>query len=119
MLAHIQIYINDMLCFYGISTIVGYLIPNPIFTYMIYKHILWIYALKWLTSSISKKIQFNISQKRLTGHKYFYVSLAISSVICLHTVKCKTVLFQTIQFSIWVFFFAYSLNVKQFYVTRR
>ena len=37
-----------MVWFYGISTIIGYLMPNPFYTYilnMISKHILWITSL--------------------------------------------------------------------------
>ena len=37
------IYIYDLVWFYGISTIVGYLMPNPLYTY-----ILNIYDLVWL-----------------------------------------------------------------------
>ena len=31
---------TSLFAFYGISTIVGYLMPNPLFIYMIHKHIL-------------------------------------------------------------------------------
>ena len=41
---------------------------------------------------------------------------SIASVICLHAVK-RSVLFQTIQFSI-SHLFTLSLNVKQFYLTQ-
>ena len=37
------IYIYDLVGFYGISTIVGYLMPNPLYTYILY-----IYDLIWL-----------------------------------------------------------------------
>ena len=36
---------KDLLCFYGISTILGYLMPNPFYTY-----ILNMYDLVWLCS---------------------------------------------------------------------
>ena len=35
-----------LLWFYGISTTVGYLMPNPVFTYMICKHIFLIHIIK-------------------------------------------------------------------------
>ena len=52
--------------FYGISTMIGYLMPNPVYIiYMIGKH---------------KSTKSNSS-------KYCYISLTIQSTICLHTVK--------------------------------
>ena len=45
---------------YGISTIVGYLMTNPVFytyiKYMICKHILFMYTVKWSNSSISNNL---------------------------------------------------------------
>ena len=75
-----------MVWFYGISTIVGYLMPNLVYTY-----ILDIYMICKHKST------------KLNGSKYCYVSLTIqlnSSHLFIHSVNDQTVLFQTIQFSI-------------------
>ena len=67
--------------FDGISTIIGYLMPNPVFTYIL--------------------------------------SIWFGNAFCRYTqLKDQTVLFITIQFNI-ICLFAYSLNVKQFYLTHR
>ena len=63
-----------MVWFYGISTIVGYQMSNPVFTYilnMICKHILEIHTVKWSTV-LFLMIQFSISQSWI-GPKYCYI----------------------------------------------
>ena len=68
--------------FYGISNLVGYLIPNPIYTnrikYRIYRQILSITSLKGTWSSF---IVCTVFQQLLCRSKN------LTSVICWHTVK--------------------------------
>ena len=75
--------INSFVGFYGISTIVGYLMPNPLNIY--------IYIYIFLNDA---KLLFCIM---LNGFKYCYVSLIIP--LCVRQLKDKTVLFQAIQLS--------------------
>ena len=70
----------DLVGFYGISIIVGYLMSNPVYTYIL--------------------------------------NIFVNS-FCRHTLlNDQTVLFLTIQFST-SHLFAFSVNVKQFYLTHR
>ena len=41
-----EIYIIFLVWFYGISTIVGYIMPNPIYTYLLKIYIIW-FGLVW------------------------------------------------------------------------
>ena len=59
-------YTNGLVWFYGISTIVGYLMSNPVYSYIL-------------------NIWFVNKSTKLNGSKYCYVWLI--SVICLHTVQ--------------------------------
>ena len=66
--------------FYGISTIVGYLIPNPIFTYILNIWLVNIFCrLKKLNDQmvLFLTIQFSIKSTKLNGSKYCNVSLTI------------------------------------------
>ena len=78
----LNIYDLVWLSFMAYQSMVGYLMQDPIFTfvsnikYMISKHILLIHTVKWLNSSISNN---SIKQEstKLNGSKYSYESLAI------------------------------------------
>ena len=124
--------------FYGISAIGSYLMPNPLYTY-----ILNIYDLVWL-------VLWHINHCRLFNAKYIYIkyigfglvwfygistnvghsmpnpfftvsthilNIRFINTFCRYTqLDGQTVLFQTTQFSM-NHLFARSLNVKQFYLT--
>ena len=122
--------------FYGISTIFGYLMPNPVFTYIkwfVNSFGRYIFKWAWAHSFVHSEMVSSISIQ----HKYFYLRL----IICLHTIKWfqiflyitnnsiiqtfvytqlndQTALFQTTQFSA-SHLFSHSFNVKQFYLTHR
>ena len=68
---------ETLVWFYGISTIVGYLMPNPVFTYkyMICKHFL-IHTVKGSNSSISNNSILHKLTK-LNSSNYCYISLTI------------------------------------------
>ena len=93
--------------FYGISTIVGYLMPNPLYTYIKYiwfvntyswKHFKWVWhTVKWF--QILQCISNNLSR---------YQSFVCSQL------NNQTVLFLTIQYII-SYFFAHSLNVEYYH----
>ena len=70
--------LGGLVWFYGISTIVGYLMPNPVFyiSNMICKHILLIHTVKWFQVSLC-------ITKNSILHKLFVCS----------QFKCKIVLF--------------------------
>ena len=60
-----EFWLIDLTWFYGISTIIGHLIPNPVFTYisnMICKHFLNIQLND--RTGLFLTIQFSISQQR-------------------------------------------------------
>ena len=104
------------------ATIVGYLMPNLVFTHILnlwFVNILCKYTVKYSNSSISNNSIKNNSTK-LNASKHCYVSLTIQlNIRHLSTQSYdQTVLFQTIQFSI-SHLFALSLNVKQFYLCYR
>ena len=142
---------------YGISTIVDFLLSNPLYIYIyIYIYIFfkkkqrnWSQRIINLFPSCYAFLKFPKNTKKKQKKQYFFRSckhillimfLKEFNIICLHTVKwfqvllCitnnsfklqsfvytqlndKTVLFLTIQFSI-SHLFAYSLNIKQFYLT--
>ena len=78
-----------MVWFYGLSTLVGYLMQNPVYTYMlnmIYKHILLIIYLN------EPELIF---YSQLNGFKYFYQT-------------------QIILFTVY-HWFTHSKMIKQFY----
>ena len=91
-----------LLGFYGISTFVGYLTPNPFLCKL---------------SVLFKTIQLSISTQ-FNCQKYFYFKLFkqlyVTIQLCVNTVlMSKTVLFQIIQLSISTQFkYKYSLSVK-------
>ncbi len=101
--------------FYGISTFVGYLTPNPF---------LCILSVLFKTIQFSMSTQFNCQKhfyfnlfslfKQLYITIKFNVSIKHQSVVY----SDQTVLFLTVQFSI-SHLFALSLNVKQFHLTQR
>ncbi len=82
----------DLVGFYGIETIVGYLIPNPVYSYIL--------------------DIFDLSTK-LNSPKFSYNSIKHQSFVYTQ-LNDETVLFQTIKFSV-SHLFALCLNVKQFY----
>ena len=94
---------SGLVGFYGISTIVGYLMPNLVFTYiltyMICKHIFYIYTVKRSNSSIS------INLIQVNKVKQFQVLLCITNNSINHQsfvytqLSEQTVLVQAIQFS--------------------
>ena len=78
---HIKYIWFGLFGFYGISTIVGYLMPNPLYTYI---------SIIYLALTIQHQ-------------SFFYMQLDD----------------QTVQFNLACYFFAHSLNVKQFYMALR
>ena len=105
-----------MVWFYSISTILGYLMPNPLYTY-----ILNIYDCKY---NLLKTLLNDPNLILLYRVKWFQVLLCITNNSFKHQsfvytqLNDQTILFQTIQFSI-SHLFAHSLNVKQFYLIHR
>ena len=67
--------------FYGISTIVGYLMPNPVYTYIKY-----IICKRFVDNILNEPELIFCTQ--LNGFKYFNLLL----IICLHKVKWFQVL---------------------------
>ena len=122
--------------FYGISTIVGYLMPNPIYTYILNKYMVWF---GWVLCHINHCWLFNaksylciyieyiwfvnslciyiLNDPELillyTGFKYCYVSqtIQLNTSHMLTQLNDQTVPFLTIQFSI-SHLFAHSLNIE-------
>ena len=88
--------------FYDISTIVGYLMPNPVFRYKIYDLRAYFVDIHMIKQFYFK--QFNIAQ--VNGIKLFQVLLCITNTSIKHQsfiyteLNDQTVLFLTIQFSI-------------------
>ena len=105
--------------FHGISTIVGYLMPNPVFTYILniwFVKIFCIYSQLNDQTVLFTAIQFRtpqqswilkvlpyISNNSIKHHSFVYTQL-----------NDQTVVYQAVQFST-NHFFALRLNVKQFY----
>ena len=113
----------DLVWFYDISTTVGYLMPNPVFTHILNK---WFVNTFYRYTQLNDQtvpfltIQFSLSQYV----KCFQVLLCITNNSIKHQSfvyaqsNDQTVLFQAIQFNI-SHLFALSLNVKQIYLTYR
>ena len=104
--------------FYGISTIVGYLMTSPAFTYILD---IWFVNTQLNEQTVLfLTIQFSISQKI----KWFQALLCITSYSIKHPslvytqLNDQAVLFLTILFC-RSHSFALSLNVKHFYLTNR
>ena len=96
-------YLRGLVWFYGMSTIVGYAMPNPVYTYIldIYDLETQVKKVKWF------QVLLCITNNSIKHQSFIYSQL-----------NDETVLFLTIQFSI-SHFFALSLFVKQFYLTYR
>ena len=90
-----------MVCFYGTSNIVGYLMPNPVCINIldIYEEEAYVNKVKWF------QVLLCITNNSIKHQSFLYTQLNV-----------KIVLFLRIQFSI-VYLFALRLNLKQFYLT--
>ena len=134
-----QNYLLGLVRFYGITTIIGYLMLIPVFTYTLN---IWFVDIQLNDQTVlfqNNSVKHNST--KLNGSKYCYVSLTIQlnvSHLFAHSLNDQTVLFLTIQFSISTklnaskycyvsltiqsnvsHLFAHSLNVKQFYLNHR
>ena len=65
-------YVYGLVWFYGISTIVGYLMPNPVFTYTFN-----IWFVNILLITFLNKAELNFFGSQLNGFKYCYVTVII------------------------------------------
>ena len=106
--------------FYGISTIVGYLMPNPVFTYI---SDIWFANILCRNKQLNDQtVLFQTIQFCLSQQSQLCPSITNNSIkhqLFVYTqLNGQTVLFPTIQFSI-SHLFAYSLNLKEFYLTHR
>ena len=65
-----RIRVSNLVSLYGISTTIGYLMPNPLYTYilkMIYKHILLITFLKWAWVHSFAHLNGSIKKQTITA----------------------------------------------------
>ena len=105
---YIYIYIYNLLVgFYGISTIVGYLMSNPLYTYIL--NVCFGLVGSYDTSTTVGYLMLNP----------VFTYIWFVNTFCRYVqLNDQTVLFQTIQFSL-SHLFVHSLNVKQFCLTHR
>ena len=68
-----NMYIYDLVEFYGISTIVGYLMPNPIYTYILNMYI-W-YDFGWVLWNINHCRSFNVKSCLYIYIEYIWFDL--------------------------------------------
>ena len=74
----------DLLWFYGISTIVGYLMPNPLYTYILNIYDKWTH----FVDNIFKRAWAYLFYIQLNGFKYCHVSLTIHLNFCYLFTHC-------------------------------
>ena len=68
--------------FYGISTLEGYFMPNPLYSY---NKCIWFVCAMWKYHFLTSLTTFSFTQ--LNGFMYFYQIKIILFIICLHTIK--------------------------------
>ena len=105
-----------MVLFHDISTIVGYLMPNPVFTYIL--NIWFINTFCRYSQLNDKTVQYLTIQFSINQFKWFQVLLCITD----NSIKHKSFVYTQMikQFNCKQFsrshLFVLSLNVKQFYL---
>ena len=95
--------------FFAMSTLVGYLLPNPIYSYTLYMICKYILAIKYLNKPGV------IFWHRLNGFKYFNQTLKILFSFVCQIVSSNSIKHETFLFSFWPMVSCISIKHEKFY----